>query len=1044
MSKETTFGAWLHHQRRISDLTQQTLADQAGCARITLRRIEADVLKPSKELALILLEKVGIPEHERPQWVAFARGLAGYPSQTHITSNESKYNLPSGTITLLFTDIEGSTKLARTHPKTWESLLANHHTVLQKAIESNNGYVFQIIGDAFSASFHNAGDALKAALTAQQSLQTEDWGDVTVRVRMGIHTGEAELQDNGQYHGYRTLSLVQRIMSSGYGGQVLISGPTENLLRGALPDDVELLDMGRHNLKDSPQAVRMFQMVAPNLLKDFPSLRTINMFPNNLPIQLTSFVGREKELAEVANLLQNNHMLTLIGPGGTGKTRLSIQAGRNIFNQFPDGVWLVEFAPILDPLLVPHTTASALGLRDDPQRPVIDMLCDYLRQKKMLIILDNCEHLVDACAQTADRIMHVSQDVRILASSREALGIAGEIPYSVPSLGLPDIDHLPSMESLSEFEAIKLFIHRATSAVPSFTVTNENAPALAQICHRLDGIPLAIELAAAKIHVLSVEQIARRLDDRFKLLTGGSRTVLERHQTLRAAVDWSYNLLHPKEQILFRRFSVFMGGWTLEAAESVCGDESTSSVLGSEDVLDLLEQLIHKSLVIKEEKYGESRFHMLETIRQYAREKLVEAGQEGDIRTRHLAYFVKLAGQAEPELHRANQLQWLEKLSAEFDNIRTALEWAVKSDATTGLQLIVDSAWFWLARSDRSEANRWLTQLLERHAEADAMHAYALGLHSHVKVSVRDLTQANLLASQTLELARTLSNKEVEAFGLWSLGVIAGHQSDHGRSIPQLEQSLVLYRELGNTFGQAQALFVLGAFVTDRERAKTHLMESLKLHRELENLSGIGIVLKELANLEIWESDFLQSAQRLEEARSIFHQLGDHINEASVLLCYGRLAFAQADYPRARAYYEESIALGEMSGDYFDSQWTRANMAYAALKEGDMAQACRLFEISIQGFQEINNTIGVVFAIEGLASLHCNQNQPEYTARLFGWADATREKIRDLRPPTEQADVDKDIAACLAMMGEVAFSETYEEGRKMTFDEAVAYPLGID
>jgi tetratricopeptide (TPR) repeat protein len=316
-----------------------------------------------------------------------------------------------------------------------------------------------------------------------------------------------------------------------------------------------------------------------------------------------------------------------------------------------------------------------------------------------------------------------------------------------------------------------------------------------------------------------------------------------------------------------------------------------------------------------------------------------------------------------------------------------------------------------------------------------------LGLHSHVKVSIRDLTQANLLASQTLELARTLSNREVEAFGLWSIGIIAGHQSDYGRSIPLLEQSLLLYRELGDTFGQAQALRGLGAFVPDRERAKTHLMESLKLVRELEYLSVIGIVLKELANLEIWESEFLQSAQRLEEARSIFHQLGDHINEGSVLLGYGRLAFAQANYPLARAYYEESIALDEMSGDTFDSQWTRANMAYAALKEGDMAQARKLFELSIQGFQEINNAVGVVYAIEGLASLHCSQNHPQSAACLFGWADAMRAKIGDPRPPAEQADMDKDIAACLAKLGEVVFSDEYDAGKSMTLDAAVALAL---
>src|SRR3990172_6834379 len=402
--------------------------------------------------------------------------------------------------------------------------------------------------------------------------------------------------------------------------------------------------------------------------------------PNNLPNQLTSFIGREKEIEDVKKLLHDAHMLTLTGPGGTGKTRLSIQAAGEVLDQYPNGVWFVELAPILDPLLVPRTTAIAIGLRDEPQRPVIDMLCDYLREKKMLIILDNCEHLVDACAQMTDRLLHVSSHTRIFASSREALGIAGEVTYQVPSLGLPDLGHLPSVESLSQYEAVKLFIDRATAAVSTFAVTNDNATALAQICHRLDGIPLAIELAAAKIRVLSLEQIAKRLDDRFRLLTGGSRTALERHQTLRAAIHWSYNLLSGQEKTLFRRLAVFVGGWTLEAAESVCDDATSSGVVRSEDVLDLLEQLINKSLVITEEMGHESRYRMLETMRQYAHEKLVDAGERETLRDRHLEYFLQFAESAAPHLIRPEQLEWLGQLDADYENLRLALQSPLRKD----------------------------------------------------------------------------------------------------------------------------------------------------------------------------------------------------------------------------------------------------------------------------------------------------------------------------------------------------------------------------
>jgi predicted ATPase/class 3 adenylate cyclase len=579
---------------------------------------------------------------------------------------------PTGTVTFLFTDIEGSTKLAREFPEMWETVRSRHHQILREAIGSNNGFVFQIIGDAFCAAFHKAGEALKAALEAQQRLQTETWGDCVIRVRMGIHTGEAEHGD-GEYQGYLTLSLVQRIVSAGHGGQILVSNTTENLLRGQLPKDASLRDMGKHQFKDVPYPVRVFQVLAPDLQEEFPPLRVLNVAPNNLPTQLTSFIGREKELTDVKRLLANTHLLTLIGPGGTGKTRLSLQVASEVLPSYPHGVWLIELAPISDPSLVPAAALAALDLPAEVHRPAIDMLCDYLREKEALLILDNCEHLVDACARMVDRLLHAAPKLRILASSREALGIAGEVSYRVPSLGLPDIKQLPSLDSLSQYEAVKLFIDRARAAQPTFNVTNDNAPAVAQICHRLDGIPLALELAAAKVRALSVDQISKRLDDRFRLLTGGSRTALERHQTLRATLDWSHNLLPEKEQVLFRRLSIFVSGWTLEAAESVCSDD----LIPHEDIFELLEQLVNKSMVTAEEWQSETRYRMLETMRQYANEKLIEAGESENLRDRHLEYYLNLAEIATPHLLRPEQLEWLDRLEAEHDNMRGALEWSL-------------------------------------------------------------------------------------------------------------------------------------------------------------------------------------------------------------------------------------------------------------------------------------------------------------------------------------------------------------------------------
>jgi predicted ATPase/class 3 adenylate cyclase/DNA-binding CsgD family transcriptional regulator len=940
---------------------------------------------------------------------------------------------PSGTVTFLFTDIENSTQLAREHPESWEAAQARHHAILREAIELNGGFVFQVIGDAFCAAFHKAGDALKAAILAQQNLQDEPWGEVTIYVRMGIHTGEAENEGN-EYRGYTTLSFVQRLMSAGHGGQILVSNTAENLLREQLPEQTSLRDMGIQKFAGVPSPVRIFQVIAPDLPQKFPPLRTLDHLPNNLPVQLTSFVGREKELADIRTLLHDARLLTLIGPGGTGKTRLSIQAASELLDQYPDGVWFVELAPILDPQLVPRTTAMALGLRDEPQRPVIDMLCDYLHEKKMLLILDNCEHLVDACARMADQILHATPNTRILASSREALGIGGEVTYRVPSLGLPDISHLPPIDSLSQYEAVKLFIDRATSALPTFAVTNENAPALAQVCYHLDGIPLAIELAAAKIRVLTVEQIAKRLDARFRLLTGGSRTALERHQTLRAAIDWSYNLLSPEEQVLFQRLSVFVGGWTLEAAESVC----EGGGIKSEDVLNLLEQLVNKSLVITEEVGREARYHMLETIRQYAQEKLLEAEGVEAIRDKHLAYFVKLVEQAEPELYRSNQAFWLNKLEDELDNIRMALGWALAADAKSGLRLMVTPRFFWAARGDLREAGGWLAQLLERYNETDSLRAQALALYVRALAMRGDLTEAHKIGNQSLELSRAISDQQAEALSLWDLGMVLSMQGNYKEGIPFVEQSLALYRTLGDKFGQALATVWLATNLNDLERSKAFISESLRLYRELGHLLGIANCLHELALRTIWAGDFSSSVPLLEEARTLYRQLGNKTGEGIVLAEYGTLAYWRGDYQQAYAYYKESFELHENAGEYYLASWAGVNMAYALLRRGDISKAKEMFERWVQRSYNSKDIDLAIYTLEGLASLYVHQAQQERATRLFAWADAMREKIINHRPPVEQRSVERDLAVIHAILGKAELAKLSEEGQAMTVEEAIA------
>jgi predicted ATPase/class 3 adenylate cyclase len=519
--------------------------------------------------------------------------------------------------TFLFTDIEGSTQLWERNPEAMQAALARHDSILRQAIESHSGHIFKTVGDSFCAAFPNAPDAVLAALDAQRAIQAENWGETTIKVRMGLHSGTAEVRDN-DYFG-PTLNRVARVMAAGHGGQTLLSATTRELVQPNLPKDAELRDMGERGLKDLIRPEHIYQLTAAGLQSDFPPLKTLEAFRTNLPVQLTNYIRREKEFGIVKNLMAEHRLVTLIGTGGTGKTRLSLQIAADLLDIFPDGVWFVEFAPLADAALIAQTVLTTLGLREEPGRPVLETLTQYLGSKEVLLILDNCEHLIAAVAQFAEAVLHACPSLRLLANSREALGIFGEKTYYVRSLSIPDAHMAQSVENIMQYEAVRLFVDRAQTALSGFSITPANVSAVAQICAHLDGIPLAIELAAARVKMLKVEQIAERLEDRFRFLSGGSRTALPRHQTLRAMIDWSYDLLPEAERILLRRLSVFTGSWNLEAAETICQGPGINDY----NVLDPLTQLVNKSLVVVDadivpEGYDntETRYHLLETVRQ--------------------------------------------------------------------------------------------------------------------------------------------------------------------------------------------------------------------------------------------------------------------------------------------------------------------------------------------------------------------------------------------------------------------------------------------
>jgi predicted ATPase len=629
------------------------------------------------------------------------------------------------------------------------------------------------------------------------------------------------------------------------------------------------------------------------------------------------------------------------------------------------------------------------------------MLLDYLRSKKILLVIDNCEHLIGACAQIVENLLRACPDLRVLATSRERLGIGGETAWRVPSLSLPDFGSRPPIESLRQYEAVRLFIDRATSAVPGFMVTDQNAPEVAQICHRLDGIPLAIELAAARVKALSVEQIVERLDDRLRLLTGGSRTALPRHQTLRATMDWSYELLNEAEKVLLRRLSAFAGGWTLPAAEVVCTDGIHRS-----EVVDLLTHLVDKSLVVVEERGKEVRYKLLEMVRQYGREKLIEAEEESILSRRHREWYLGLAERAEPELWGRDQVMWLDQLEAEHDNLRAALGWSLESgEIEVGLQL-AGALWrFWFIRGYLSEGRRRLEKALSHSSVASAsVRAKALTGAGGLAWRQGDYRRAEALLEEGLTLFRELGYKRGIALSLRLLGHIALDQSDYERATVLGAESLALRRELGHKGDVARSLSFLGVVALrqcDYDLARALIEECLDLLRELGIKGNIAWSLKDLGLIARNQKDHSRAAVLLEESLDLFRGLGDKQGISQCLEVLGGVAVAQGQQERAAVLYKESLALCRELGD----KWNIAQ------------------------------------CLEGLARVAETEGQSERAAQLFSAAEALREALDTPLPPSDHTEYDRSVAAVCAGLGEETFRLAWEEGRKMALEQAIEYAL---
>ncbi|MGA2820542.1 MAG: tetratricopeptide repeat protein [Anaerolineales bacterium] len=811
-------------------------------------------------------------------------------------------------------------------------------------------------------------------------------------------------------------------------------------------------------LEPKPETIALFQWIKQASAQP----RSQEARLTNLPIPLTSFIGRKREIAEARRLLTASHLVTLTGAGGSGKTRLAIQVATDLVDAFKDGVWWVDLAGLTNAELVPAAVARALGVHEVPYQPLGDALVASVGPRPLLLVLDNCEHLVAACRQVVALMLGACPNLSILTTSREALGITGEIAWLVPTLTLPDPAHPAESESWLQYEGIRLFNERAMAVNHDFALTSRNLAVVTEICRRLDGIPLAIELAAARTKVLSVEQIAERLDDRLNLLTVGSRTALPRQQTLRAAIDWSHNLLTPTERALFRRLAVFAGGFTLQAAESIWPKENPpTSPSDSPPLLEVLSQLVDKSLVSAEPRGGENRYHMLDTIRHYALEKLSESGEAGGCRDRHLDFFLQLAESAEPYLTSADREVWLERLEIEHDNSLAALEWSqgMEADVGPGLRLAGALYWFWYYRGFLSEGRAWLERAVARaevtapspvsaqEAPDRAQALFALARLTHAQ---GDNAAAKPLLEESITLWRLSSpmNKRGRglAHALIALAWLLRDQGDPAGARALSEEGVGLFREQGDRWGVAFALISLGMAMRDQEQfvlARAQIQEGVSIFRELGDELGSSDGLHSLGLVAYRQGEYEEAYRRFDETLAIRRKLGIKSPIAYALHNLGLVRLNQGDAVGAKHFFEQSEALFRELGDKFGTASCLLYYGHLAMYQDDVAAAQAFYTQALVIARRVGPTFLRGLCMFGLAGVAAVQSQPERAARLWGAAEVQMAEGSSFFDAADRGLYDRSVAGAGAQLGDEVFEALRAEGKAMALDQAIEYALRI-
>ncbi len=832
--------------------------------------------------------------------------------------------LPTGTVTFLFTDIEGSTKLVeRLGTVAYSRLLEAHQAIVRQVLRATDGVEIKTEGDSFFAVFRSATAAVAATVSMQRALAEHAWpSDSIVRVRMGLHTGEGALAPDADYVGL-DVHRAARVASAGHGGQVLLSATTRALAEGALPDGVSLRDLGEHRLKDLSRPERLSQLVIPGLVEQFPPLKTLEATPNNLPVLLTSFIGREQVLAEAQRLLEGTRLLTLTGPGGTGKTRLSLQLAAEAVDRFPDGVYFVALEPISDAALVPSTIATTLGVHEVGAGSIEERLREYLRSRRLLLVLDNFEQVTDAAPFLGDLLRSAPQ-VSCIVTSRAVLRVYGEQEFPVPPLPVPDPAHLPPLESITQYEAVALFIERAMTARPDFQVTNENAPAVAQITSSLDGLPLAIELAAARIRLLTPEGIFDRLQGRLDLLSGGARDLPARQQTLRGAIAWSYDLLDPAARQLFARVAAFVGGFDLAAAEAICPPASDPGGAPL-DVLEGLGELVDQSLLRQAPELDQERFVLLETIRAFALERLREGGDAEVVRRRHAEYYAAFAENAAPHLTGHDRARWLDVVQREHDNLRAAIGFALEAgDADLGLRLVFALWRFWQSRAYLREGTQHCEAVLAiptdpgpsvlkaRAHEAAGGLAYWRGAREEAREHYE----------RAVAIARALGDEKLLADELYNLSFAFTVTADQAtpdsvtKSTALINEAIETYRRIGDTAGEARAMWALGTafyYQEDWQAAIEVFERSYEAVRPLGDAFSLAWILRMLGSAEIRLGRLDPAAQHISAAMRAMQDAGETTGIALVLDDFADYAAARGDLRRAVQLNGAARALEEQT-----------------------------------------------------------------------------------------------------------------------------------